>query len=89
VQLAILTTCAKYVKRGGYLYYSTCSVFKEENDDVVRAFLRKNPEFTAVPTDNPLSHEVTEYGLQFLPDRAFGAGFYFCKLHRKGEVPSV
>jgi 16S rRNA (cytosine967-C5)-methyltransferase len=83
VQLAILTTCAKYVKKGGDLYYSTCSIFQEENDGVVGAFLRKNPEFTVVTTDNPLPHETTKYGLQFLPDQAFGAGFYFCKLHRK------
>ncbi|MBR2023631.1 MAG: hypothetical protein IJ996_03845, partial [Clostridia bacterium] len=35
VQLAILQTCANYVKRGGALYYSTCSVFQEENDAIV------------------------------------------------------
>ncbi len=82
-QLNILKTCAQYVKKGGALYYSTCSIFKQENDGVIKDFLKENEEYTVEKTDNPLPHEKTEYGLQFLPDTAFGAGFYFCKLRRK------
>ena len=82
IQLNILKTCAKYVKKGGALYYSTCSVFRRENDDVVGEFLQQHPEFSVEFTDNPLAHERTKFGLQFLPDTAFGAGFYFCKLKK-------
>ena len=85
VQLSVLETCARYVKKGGALYYSTCSVFACENDDVVGEFLQNNPAFSVERTQNPLPHEDTAYGMQFLPDEAFGAGFYFCKLRRAAE----
>ncbi len=83
VQGAILENCARYVRGGGYLYYSTCSVFREENDDIVGAFLRTHDEFEPVSAECPLAHERTQYGLQFLPDTAYGAGFYVCKMRRK------
>ena len=58
-------------------------MFAEENDNVVEWFLKGNPEFTLEGIDSPLPHEKKKYGLQFLPDRAFGAGFYVCKLRKK------
>ncbi len=82
-QLAILSNASKYVKKGGHLYYSTCSVFEQENDNIVEKFLKTHPEFTVQTTDCPLTHETKKYGLQFLPDTAFGAGFYVAKLKRK------
>lgn len=83
VQSAILKNCARYVKTGGKLYYSTCSILEEENDGVVSAFLSANGEFECVETESPLPHEKTAFGLQFLPDKAFGAGFYVCAMRRK------
>lgn len=82
-QLSILENCSKYVKRGGNLYYSTCSLFPCENDGIIRKFLLSHPEFIVEEKDSPLSHEKTEFGLQFLPDTAFGAGFYICAMKRK------
>lgn len=81
-QKNILQTCSKYVKLGGALYYSTCSIFEEENDTIVGEFLQNNPQFTVEKIDSPLGHDVKKYGLQFLPDVAFGAGFYVCKMRR-------
>lgn len=83
VQRSILENCSRYVKAGGYLYYSTCSLLQEENDGVAGEFLRSHSEFVCERADCLLPHEKTEYGLQFLPDTAFGAGFYVCKM-RKG-----
>lgn len=82
-QLAILKNCSRYVKRSGALYYSTCSILKEENDDVVNAFLGERTEFEAETADCPLVHEKTRFGLQFLPDTAYGAGFYVAKMRKK------
>ena len=82
-QLEILKTVSKYVKIGGYLYYSTCSLFECENDGVAQAFLKAHPEYTIEPIDSPLAHDKKACGLQFLPDTAYGAGFYVCKLVRK------
>lgn len=80
VQTAILNNCSRYVKKGGALYYSTCSILAEENDGVVGGFLAENRAFRWERVDCPLLHEETEYGMQFLPDRAYGAGFYVAKL---------
>lgn len=82
-QKEILSTVCRYVKKGGYLYYSTCSVFACENDGTVSEFLRTHPNFEAERLDSPLCHDKKKYGLQFLPDTAYGAGFYVCKLKRK------
>ena len=43
--LAILTNCAAYVKPGGRLVYSTCTLLKNENEGVVDAFLRVDDGF--------------------------------------------
>ena len=75
-QLAILSACAGYVKEGGALYYSTCSVLPEENDSVAYSFMREHPEFTLKIPSSPLAHEKTPFGLQFLPHISLGAGFF-------------
>ncbi|MCX5907150.1 MAG: 16S rRNA (cytosine(967)-C(5))-methyltransferase RsmB, partial [Deltaproteobacteria bacterium] len=45
LQLAILNNVASYLKPGGILVYSTCTVTPEENDQVVETFLQKHPAF--------------------------------------------
>lgn len=75
VQLGILSNVSKYLKEGGTITYSTCSILKEENDDVIEAFLKEH-NFHVETIDSPLVHKKTKYGLQFLPDTAYGAGFY-------------
>ncbi len=82
IQLQIVKNCSKYVKRGGHLYYSTCSLFKEENDDIVESFLKEEPSFTVENVESKLDCVKKKYGLQFLPDTAYGAGFYVCKLKK-------
>lgn len=82
VQRGILKNCADYVRAGGTLIYSTCSLLQEENDAVVADFLRENSGFSVVAAECPLPHVRTDFGLQFLPDRAFGAGFYAAVLRR-------
>ena len=82
-QRAILDAVCRYVKKGGALYYSTCSLFQCENDETVDAFLKNHPDFTVEKLDSPLAHDRKKYGLQFLPDTAYGAGFYISKLIKK------
>ena len=45
LQLNILKASSNYVKKDGYLYYSTCSVFKDENRKTVDKFLSENKNF--------------------------------------------
>ena len=82
-QKDILSTVCRYVKKGGYLYYSTCSLFACENDDTVTEFLKAHPDFETEALESPLCHDKKKHGLQFLPDTAYGAGFYVCALRRK------
>lgn len=83
LQRAILFNCSRYVKRGGALYYATCTLFKEENDCAVEAFLKEHLNFAFEETSSPLPFERTKFGIQFLPDVSFGAGFYLAKLRRR------
>ncbi len=83
LQFSILSNCAKYLKQGGTLVYSTCSIFKEENDDVVAKFLKENTSFEVCDTACLLQGVKTKYGIQFLPNISLGAGFYLCKMIKK------
>jgi len=48
VQWQMLNGCAQYVKDGGFLVYSTCSIALEENEMLIERFLKWHPEFTLV-----------------------------------------
>ena len=76
IQAEILDNCCKYVKKGGRLYYSTCSILPEENDSTVYNFLQKHPEYALDIPSSPLEHRRTSFGLQFLPHISQGAGFF-------------
>jgi 16S rRNA (cytosine967-C5)-methyltransferase len=82
MQKAIIKNTANYVKCGGYLYYSTCSVFKEENRDIIDWFLKTDDRFEIEEITSPLKNIDTGSGLQFLPNISLGAGFFIAKLKR-------
>lgn len=83
IQKAILDNCARYVKSGGTLYYSTCSVLPEENDSIAVNFLQSHADFELKIPKSPLGHKSTGYGLQFLPHISLGAGFYLASFVKK------
>ncbi len=83
VQSRILANCARYVKPGGVLYYSTCSVLPEENDSIAVAFLNGHEDYELEVPSSPLGHRRTNYGLQFLPHISLGAGFYLTSFRRR------
>jgi 16S rRNA (cytosine967-C5)-methyltransferase len=84
LQLAILENQATYVKKGGVLLYSTCTVLKAENEDVVTAFLAKHEEFYTEPLDLPEVFPKNETGmLTLIPGEYDTDGFFICRLRRK------
>ena len=84
LQLAILENQSAYVKPGGVLIYSTCTVLKRENEDIVRAFLEKHHDFYTEPLDLPEVFPKNEDGmLTLIPGEYDTDGFFICRLRRK------
>jgi len=84
LQLKILTNQARYVKPGGTLLYSTCTVLKRENEEVVQAFLAAHPDFETLPLDLPEGLPRNETGmLTLIPGQYDTDGFFICRLRRK------
>ena len=84
LQKKILQNGSKYLAQNGRLVYSTCTVNRAENEDVVRHFLRQNPEFSVLaPKSVPDGALAGEYGTLFLPNRTGTDGFFAAVLARK------
>lgn len=82
IQRDIITNAAAFVKPGGTLLYSTCTVFPEENEAVVRAFLERNSGFEAV--DFSAGGIVSRGGMYTFQPHIDGTdGFFAAKLIRK------
>ena len=83
LQLAILENQSAYVKRGGVLLYSTCTVLKAENEDVVNTFLSKHDDFDLEPLELPAAFPKNETGmLTLIPGDYDTDGFFICRLRR-------
>ena len=84
LQRKILSNQANYVKPGGILMYSTCTVLRQENEDVVKAFLEERTDFYLEPLDLPAVFPKNESGmLTLIPGEYDTDGFFIAKLRRK------
>jgi 16S rRNA (cytosine967-C5)-methyltransferase len=93
IQKALLTNAAKLVKPGGVLVYSTCSIEREENEEMVTWFLNEFKDFqpeditSAFPegalAELGLEKEAAEGYALFLPSRHEFSGFFVAKLRRR------
>ena len=84
LQLKILENQSRYVKKGGLLLYSTCTVLRTENEDVVNAFLQRHEDFVTEPLPLPGMFPKNETGmLTLIPGQYDTDGFFICRLRRK------
>lgn len=88
LQKNIIDVAKKYVKNGGYLVYSTCTVEDEENIILIRDFLEKNPEFSLVSIENVFSNKegltsLKEGYIQLYPNVHGTDGFFIAKMIRQ------
>jgi 16S rRNA (cytosine967-C5)-methyltransferase len=85
-QLSILDSAARLLKPRGRLVYATCSLLREENQDVVAEFLDKHADFRLVPASQVLlqQHLPLTMGevFQLLPHRHDTDGFFAAILER-------
>ena len=84
LQLSILRNQAKYVKKGGTLLYSTCTLVRRENEGVVEKFLKAEPDFYLEPLPLPEPFPVNDSGmLALVPGEYDTDGFFIARLRRK------
>ena len=83
IQSAILENAARYVRPGGTLVYSTCTILPEENEQVSDAFLADHPDFEKVPFVLPEPVGGTDGQLTLWPQRHGTDGFYICRMKRQ------
>lgn len=89
LQRRLLPAAAALLKPGGRLVYGTCSLLREENDDIVAEFLAAQPDFTVLPVADILARrhvslEMQDHALRLLPHRHRTDGFYGVALERRG-----
>jgi len=83
LQYKILQTQAEYVKPGGVLLYSTCTLVRQENEGVVEAFLKANPNYILEPLPLPDAFPKNETGmLALVPGQFDTDGFFICRMRR-------
>ena len=82
IQHDILDNAAAYVRPGGVLVYSTCTVLPEENSQTVDTFLADHPDFSretfSLPSLGEVPGEITLW-----PQRHGTDGFYICRMTRR------
>ncbi len=82
IQFSILKQSTKYLKKGGVLVYSTCTLLKRENEEITDRFLRENPDFDFL--DFTVGDLKSEKGrLCITPDMLSCDGFYICKMVKR------
>lgn len=89
LQYQLLESVSRLLKKGGLLIYSTCTIEPEENGDLVRRFIARNPEYKLDETfthDLPselLKESVQSQGMmQILPHQYGSDGFFIARLIR-------
>lgn len=86
LQGELLTETAKWVKPGGILVYSTCTLHPLENENVIITFLNNHSNWQIIPpdTNSPAANFTTQEGwVKVWPHRHIMDGFFMVKLQKK------
>lgn len=82
-QYDILSNAAQYLRPGGILVYSTCSLSRDENENVVRRFLRQHPNFSGMRFMEDRGAPFGSWNATLFPGTCGGDGFFIAKLRRE------
>ncbi len=81
LQYEIISAASKYLKSGGEMIYSTCTLLDAENQEVVQRFLLENPDFASV--DFEIGNLKSDGGSLTLYPHINGTdGFFIAKLRK-------
>lgn len=85
IQYDILKTASRYLLPGGTLIYSTCTINRKENEEVVERFLRENPDYTlsAFPVLPDWPNILFSEGMLTLLPGKISDGFFIARIQRK------
>ena len=86
-QLKILENCSKYLKNNGYILYSTCSILKEENEEIIKEFIKQNSNFKI--TSKNIDSIKSENGFIKLYPNAQNDGFFICLLQKITNITEI
>ncbi|MBQ7834716.1 MAG: 16S rRNA (cytosine(967)-C(5))-methyltransferase RsmB [Ruminiclostridium sp.] len=85
MQRQILQTASRYVKVGGTLIYSTCTLNYDENEAIVEEFLANNKNFAPIVVPLDIENIESGYCRNFFPHKTGGDGFFAATLRRITE----
>lgn len=83
IQYKILDTSSAYVKVGGTLVYSTCTLSRAENDNVADKFLEEHSEFEPVPLGSVFGVNSDKSRISITPAEYNSDGFFIAKFVRR------
>ena len=84
-QLKILESAKKALRPGGVLVYSTCTFSYEENEGVIEAFLKANPDFELMDCEEPFGRETLFGKARRIYPMDGGEGHFAAKLKKKED----
>lgn len=82
----ILDYAARMLKEGGIIVFSTCTFSMEENEESIRRFLVRNPDFLVKNVPVYEGMEQSEWGVRLWPHKVKGEGHFLSVLVKKGEL---
>ncbi len=85
IQYRILRNAGDYVRKGGTLVYSTCTISDRENVEVIKKFLKENANFKVIKPDKEEFGrlEMKDDWIQLFPNIHDTDGFFICKMLKK------
>lgn len=82
IQLEILSSVCQTLRKGGIITYSTCTIFDEENRQVIEAFLQSHPNFEQVKLNHTQADIVKDGYLIITPEQYQTDGFFIGQVRR-------
>lgn len=82
IQKKLLENASRYIKKDGILVYSTCTLNKKENENIIEEFLSSHPGFVSVDFSIPAAGESKNGMMTLWPDQFGSDGFFLAKLRK-------